>query len=73
MLIFDNDRLSDIVAELNRYSTTRIVISEPAIQDLRLGGYFKVQDIGSILDTLHGYGLRVERINDRLIYLSRMN
>ncbi|MEJ1963534.1 MAG: FecR domain-containing protein [Gammaproteobacteria bacterium] len=73
MLIFDNDRLSDIVAELNRYSTTRIVISEPAIQDLRLGGYFKVQDIGSILDTLRGYGLRVEHINDRLIYLSRLN
>jgi transmembrane sensor len=73
MLIFDNDRLSDIVAELNRYSTSRIVISDPAIQDLRLGGYFKVQDIGSILDTLRGYGLRVERINDRLVYLSRMN
>jgi transmembrane sensor len=73
MLIFDNEPLSDIVAELNRYSTTRIVISEPQIQDLRLGGYFKVQDIGSILDTLRGYGLRVERINDGLIYLSRMN
>lgn len=73
MLIFDNDRLSDIVAELNRYSTSRIVISDPSIHDLRLGGYFKVQDIGSILDTLRGYGLRVERINDRLVYLSRMN
>jgi transmembrane sensor len=73
MLIFDNDRLSDIVAELNRYSASRIVISDPAIQDLRLGGYFKVQDIGSVLDTLRGYNLRVERINDRLIYLSRMN
>jgi transmembrane sensor len=73
MLIFENDRLSDVVTELNRYSSTRIVISDPAIQDLRLGGYFKVQDIGSILDTLRGYGLRVERINDRLIYLSRMN
>ncbi|MEJ0034764.1 MAG: FecR domain-containing protein [Gammaproteobacteria bacterium] len=73
MLIFDNDRLSDIVAELNRYSTTRIVISEPATQDLRLGGYFKVRDIGSILETLRGYGLHVERVNDRLIYLSRMN
>jgi transmembrane sensor len=73
MLIFDNEPLSDIVAELNRYSTTRIVISEPAIRDLRLGGYFKVQDIGSILDTLRGYGLRVEPVNDKLIYLSRMN
>ncbi len=73
MLIFDNDRLGDIVAELNRYSTSRIVISDPSIRDLRLGGYFKVQDIGSILDTLRGYGLRVERINDQLIYLSRVN
>jgi transmembrane sensor len=73
MLIFDNDRLSDIVTELNRYSTSRIVISDPTIRDVRLGGYFKVRDIDSILDTLRGYGLRVERIDDGLIYLSRMN
>lgn len=73
VLIFDNDPLSDIVAELNRYTNARIVISEPDLKELRLGGYFKVQDIGSILETLRGYGLRVERINDNLIYLSRMN
>jgi transmembrane sensor len=72
MLIFDNDTLSDIVSEISRYTPQKIVISDSDIQDLRFGGYFRVGDVSSILATFEeDFGLRVERIDDNLVYLSR--
>jgi transmembrane sensor len=72
MLIFDDDTLADVLMEIGRYTPQKIVISDSDIQDLRFGGYFRVGDISSILATLEAdFGLRVERINDNLVYLSR--
>jgi transmembrane sensor len=72
MLIFDNDSLEDVVSELNRYTPIKIVISDASIRNLRFGGYFRAGDIASIMATLQeGFGIRVEHINENLIYLSR--
>ncbi|MEJ2760083.1 MAG: FecR domain-containing protein [Gammaproteobacteria bacterium] len=72
MLIFDNDPLEKVVAEINRYTPVRIVISDSHIRNLRFGGYFRTNDVPSILATLQkGFGIHVEKINDKLIYLSR--
>ncbi len=72
MLVFDDDPLTDVVAEISRYTATRIVISDPSIRGLKVGGYFKIQDIGLILDTLQdGFGIDVKRDSDKVVYLSR--
>jgi transmembrane sensor len=72
MLVFDDDPLDEVVAEINRYARQRIIISDSEIRDLRFGGYFRVGDISSILATFEeDFGIRVERINDELVYLSR--
>jgi transmembrane sensor len=72
MLIFDDDPLEQVVAEINRYAREKIIISDSEIQDLRFGGYFRVGDIDSILATFEeDFDIRVERINDELVYLSR--
>jgi len=39
-IIFDNTRLGDAVAELNRYSDTKVELADPALADLRLSGAF---------------------------------
>jgi transmembrane sensor len=39
-VIFDNTRLADAVAEINRYSDTKIELTDPALADLRLSGGF---------------------------------
>ena len=39
-VIFDDARLADAVAELNRYSETQIVLADPTLADLRLSGAF---------------------------------
>jgi transmembrane sensor len=40
VLIFRDDRLADAVAEINRYSTTMLVVEDPKIADLRVSGVF---------------------------------
>jgi transmembrane sensor len=72
MLIFDNDRLADVVAEINRYTPQKMVISDSELQDLRFGGYFRLDDVSSITETFEeDFGIRVARISDDVIYLSR--
>jgi transmembrane sensor len=71
-LIFNDDPLKDVVAEIGRYTSTRIVIADPSIRDVKIGGYFKVQDINSILGTLQeNFGLDVRKDNDNVVYLAR--
>lgn len=72
LLVFDNDRLEDVVAEINRYTPMKIVISEAALRNVRFGGYFKANDINSILATLEeGFDIRVEKVRPDLVFLSR--
>lgn len=73
MLIFDDDPLEEVVSRINRYTQVRIVISDASIRDLKFGGYFKVGDVPAILATLNeNFGLRVEKVNERLVYLSSL-
>jgi transmembrane sensor len=39
-VIFDDTRLADAVAELNRYSEVKLQLADPALADLRLSGAF---------------------------------
>jgi transmembrane sensor len=72
MLMFDNDPLDTVIAEINRYTTVRIQITDSSIRDLRFGGYFRIGDVPLILATMEeNYGLKVDRITDNLVYLSR--
>ena len=40
-LAFDNDRLIDVVAEVNRYSDQKLVISDGSVGQLRISGTFR--------------------------------
>jgi len=40
VLIFRDDRLADAIAEINRYSTTMLVVEDPKIAELRVSGVF---------------------------------
>lgn len=51
-LYFDNTSLEAFVDQLNRYSPGRIMIMDPALRDLRVGGVFKAGDSASALAAL---------------------
>lgn len=49
-LIFSNESLTEVVARINRYSTTPIVIADPQVGNERVSGVFNVGDVSGFLD-----------------------
>ncbi len=49
---FDNTRLADAVAEMNRYSRTRILVDDPAAADIRITGAFRTGQSYSFAQTV---------------------
>ncbi len=55
-LTFDNQPLSEIVGELNRYSDRKIRIASPRVAATPMSGRFKTGDVGGFVDALSAYG-----------------
>ena len=61
-LIFRDRALADAVAEFNRYNTRRLVIDDPSVAALRIGGNFRATNVDGFARLLEqGYPVRVER------------
>lgn len=56
-LAFDDAALGDIVAELNRYSTRKIVIEDENLAKVRLGGIYTPGDVDGFSRALRSYGV----------------
>lgn len=70
-LRFAGDRLEDVIAEVSRYTELSIVIVDPALRELRIGGLFKVGETQKMLRTLESsFGVHVNRIDDNIVHLS---
>ena len=70
LLVFTGQPLSEVIAEVSRYTPIHIEIVDPALQSLAIGGRFKVGDLPAILDALEQkFNIRVERIDERRIRL----
>ena len=54
-LIFREERLSDVVAEFNRYHKQQLRIADPSLADHRISGTFAIQDVASLLQFLERY------------------
>lgn len=54
-LVFENDTLTSVVERINRYSKRRVMISDPAISELRLSGICDTDDIEGFVTTIAEY------------------
>jgi transmembrane sensor len=54
-LVFREDRLSDVVAEFNRYHEEQIRIADASLAEHRISGTFAVQDVASLVQFLERY------------------
>lgn len=69
-IIFRGDRLRDALSEVNRYSTTQLVIADPGIADLEISGVFPASGHRDFLDALQLlYPVKVEEKSPALIAL----
>ena len=71
MLDFRDDPLAEVIAEASRYTTTRITIEDPEIEDLRVDGYFKAGDVDTLLELIDSNELvAVRRIAPDLVQIT---
>ena len=56
-LVFQDEPLAKVVAELNRYSTRRIVIADPTLAGEPVSGSFRTDNIDEALRAIASYGL----------------
>jgi transmembrane sensor len=61
MLSFDQERLSDVAAEFNRYNRQQLIVTDPAAAGIRIGGMFPATKPGDFIRLLRdAYGLKIE-------------
>ena len=73
-LVFQDEPLSKVVAELNRYSGRRIVIADPALADDPVSGSFRTDDIDEAVRAIVSYGLaRVSEEDAETVRLSSVD
>ena len=73
-VIFDNSRLADAVAEINRYSQVKIELGDPSLADLRLSGAFATGRTTVFIEALTRYfPVRVSQDDDAKVVLVRRN
>ena len=52
MLLFNGQSLADVAAEFNRYNERKLVVADPTVGRLRIGGYFRATDLDSFVQVL---------------------
>jgi transmembrane sensor len=51
-VVFDGESLSDAIAEIGRYTDERIIVSDPQVAALRVGGRYRTGDVQAFFDAL---------------------
>jgi transmembrane sensor len=73
-IIFDDDTLGNAVAEVNRYSTKKIVLADPRLASLRMSGVFIAGHSESFVETVTGnFPIKVIADSDGKLLLTAAN
>lgn len=71
-LAFDDVPLATAAGEFNRFNARRLVLADPAVAQLRIGGNFRWSNLDGFVGLLEqGFPVRVERHPDRIVLHSR--
>lgn len=71
-IAFAGEPLSEVVADVSRYTDMHIEINDPALESLPIGGYFKVGEVEGMFEALEGgFGVEVERVSATHVRLTR--
>jgi transmembrane sensor len=71
-LFVHNWRLADLVAEMNRYSSSKLQLTDPSLKNIRISGVFRTSDQQTLLLLLQqGWSIHAKRISDTQIQLLR--
>jgi transmembrane sensor len=69
-VVFDSEPLAEAIAEIQRYTDSPIIISDPGIATLPVGGRFKTDDLQGFLDGLQAaLPVTIRRTADGIVYV----
>lgn len=69
-VVFDSAPLAEAIAEIQRYTDARIIVSDPTIGTLPVGGRFKTDDLQGFLEGLEAaLPVRIRRASDAVVYV----
>ncbi len=70
-LIFSGESLEEVVAQISRYTDTKILVKSEDARKLRIGGQFRVGDTKAIFNALdRGFGIKADYVTNSLVYLT---
>tara|TARA_R110000744_G_scaffold67191_5_gene137068 strand:+ start:121 stop:1173 length:1053 start_codon:yes stop_codon:yes gene_type:complete len=73
-LSFDDEPLSDVIAELSRYTNLNIVIADASIQSMKVGGFYPIDNLETVFTTLElNLGLKVKKMSGGNYYITNPN
>lgn len=73
VLAFSGDALSDVVADVSRYTDVVIEIDDETLRDLPVSGYFKIGEVDELFEALELMaGLHAERMGAKRVRLIRV-
>jgi len=74
LLIFDQDPLTQVVAEVGRYLPQTVVISDPLLGSQEFSGVFQSGDLNTLLSTLEtSFNIERREVQPGIIHLSKKN
>jgi transmembrane sensor len=69
-VVFDGQPLAEAIAEIGRYTDARIIINDPQVAALRVGGRFRTGDVQEFFDALQSaLPVSIRRTADGLVYV----
>lgn len=64
-LAFKDQPLNQVVEEVSRYTTFKIELSTPELGDIRVGGYYPIDNLDTVFSSLEiNLGLKIEKQGD---------
>ena len=71
-LIYAGEGLGEVINDISRYTPVYIELADPALNNIRIGGQFKVGETDALFRVLEvGFGLTVTRLSDYHVKISQ--
>jgi len=71
-LVFENEKLIDIIEEINRYVDIEIVLKAPSLHDVRISGRFDLGDSEALIEAIElSFNIKSQRLDSNKIVLTK--
>lgn len=72
LLEFSDTPLTEVIADLSRYTSLKIEISDPELRNLKFGGLFRTDELSVLFDTLEtNFDIKIDYESNDIVKISR--